>query len=260
MDLAVLFKLFTALKDWLRIHVVLGHISDCKLIFHQKRAAKHHKHVSCLPDSDQRKKMETHSDTPTIMMKTVTKFWFFKKRRQYFTIYNQVSQYLYKKNVCLFLLLCTEFKCIPETCFLFLFFSLIPAPPHPSLSSLFPFFYFVFVSFFLVLQIFYRASIFTFLHFLKLLAHPFLQPPVTFHIYLCFSSSYLFLSLRSGNWGHIWPSRTWTLQQSVKQPCRSTMFGTNRAGIFRLWKVCLLGSLTMRVVRETPGSHMSLQV
>lgn len=51
------------------------------------------------------------------------------------------------KNVCLFLLLCIEFKCIPETCFLFLFFPLIPAPPHPSLSSLFPFFYFVFVSF-----------------------------------------------------------------------------------------------------------------
>lgn len=135
MDLAVLIKLFTALKDWLRIHVVLGHISDCKLISHQKRAAKHHKHVSCLPDSDQRKKMETHSDTPTIMMKTITKFWFFKKKE---TVFHSICI----KNVCLFLLLC-----IPETCFLFLFFSLIPAPPHPSLSSLFPFFYFVFVSF-----------------------------------------------------------------------------------------------------------------
>lgn len=247
MDLAVLIKLFTALKDWLRIHVVLGHISDCKLISHQKRAAKHHKHVSCLPDSDQRKKMETHSDTPTIMMKTVTKFWFFKKKE---TVFHSICI----KNVCLFLLLC-----IPETYFLFLFFllflhHLILPCPLSSLSSI------LFLSRFAVLQIFYRASIFTFLHFLKLLAHPFLQPPVTFHIYLCFSSSYLFLSLRSGNWGHIWPSRTWTLQQSVKQPCRSTMFGTNRAGIFRLWKVCLLGSLTMRVVRETPGSHMSLQV
>lgn len=135
MDLAVLIKLFTALKDWLRIHVVLGHKSDCKLISHQKRAAKHHKHVSCLPDSDQRKKMETHSDTPTIMMKTITKFWFFKKKE---TVFHSICI----KNVCLFLLLC-----IPETCFLFLFFSLIPAPPHPSLSSLFPFFYFVFVSF-----------------------------------------------------------------------------------------------------------------
>lgn len=123
-----------------------------------------------------------------------------------------------------------------------------------------PFLLFCFCLVLLFSKFFNRASIFTFLHFLKLLAHPFLQPPVTFHIYLCFSSSYLFLSLRSGNWGHIWPSRTWTLQQSVKQPCRSTMFGTNRAGIFRLWKVCLLGSLTMRVVRETPGSHMSLQV
>lgn len=91
MDLAVLIKLFTALKDWLRIHVVLGHISDCKLISHQKRAAKHHKHVSCLPDSDQRKKMETHSDTPTIMMKTITKFWFFKKKG------DSISRYLYKK-------------------------------------------------------------------------------------------------------------------------------------------------------------------
>lgn len=117
MDLAVLLKLFTALKDWLRIHVVLGHISDCKLIFHQKRAAKHHKHVSCLPESDQRKKTETHSDTPTIMIKKVTKFLFFKKRRQYFSIHNQISQYLHKKNVYLFLLLCTELKCIPETCF-----------------------------------------------------------------------------------------------------------------------------------------------
>lgn len=97
MDLAVLIKLFTALKDWLRIHVVLGHISDCKLISHQKRAAKHHKHVSCLPDSDQRKKMETHSDTPTIMMKTVTKFWFFKKKE---TVFHSICI----KNVCLFLL------------------------------------------------------------------------------------------------------------------------------------------------------------
>lgn len=192
-------------------------------------------------------------------MKTVTKFWFFKKRRQYFTIYNQVSQYLYKKMFACF------YFCVPNLnvfqkhaffpCFFLLFLHHLILPcPLSSLSSI------LFLSCFAVLQIFYRASIFTFLHFLKLLAHPFLQPPVTFHIYLCFSSSYLFLSLRSGNWGHIWPSRTWTLQQSVKQPCRSTMFGTNRAGIFRLWKVCLLGSLTMRVVRETPGSHMSLQV
>lgn len=135
MDLALLIKLFTALKDWLRIHVVLGHISDCKLISHQKRAAKHHKHVSCLPDSDQRKKMETHSDTPTIMMKTVTKFWFFKKKE---TVFHSicikkcllVSTFVYSRNMLSFPV-----------------FSLIPAPPHPSLSSLFPFFYFVFVSF-----------------------------------------------------------------------------------------------------------------
>lgn len=167
MDLALLIKLFTALKDWLRIHVVLGHISDCKLISHQKRAAKHHKHVSCLPDSDQRKKMETHSDTPTIMMKTVTKFWFFKKKE---TVFHSICI----KNVCLFLLLC-----IPETCFLFLFFllflhHLILPCPLSSLSSI------LFLSRFAVLQIFYRASIFTFLHFLKLLAHPFLQPPCDF--------------------------------------------------------------------------------
>lgn len=142
MDLAVLLKLFTALKDWLRIHVVLGHISDCKLIFHQKRAAKHHKHVSCLPESDQRKKTETHSDTPTIMIKKVTKFLFFKKRRQYFSIHNQISQYLHKKNVYLFLLLCTELKCIPETCFffscfflLFLHHLILPCPLS-SLSSI----------------------------------------------------------------------------------------------------------------------------
>lgn len=142
--------------------------------------------------------METHSDTPTIMMKTVTKFWFFKKRRQYFTIYNQVSQYLYKKMFACF------YFCVPNlnvfqkhaffSCFFLLFLHHLILPcPLSSLSSI------LFLSRFAVLQIFYRASIFTFLPFLKLLAHPFLQPPVTFHIYLCFSSSYLFLSLRSGN-------------------------------------------------------------
>lgn len=41
-------------------------------------------------------------------------------------------------------------------------------------------------------------------------------------------------SLRSGSSGPTWPSRTWTLQPNVKQPCRSTTCGANRAGVFRL--------------------------
>lgn len=67
-------------------------------------------------------------------------------------------------------------------------------------------------------------------------------------------------SLRSGSWGHIWPSRTWTWQQSEKQPCRSTTPGGTRARAFRWSKVRHPGSLMTRVASETPGRHTLTQV
>lgn len=69
---------------------------------------------------------------------------------------------------------------------------------------------------------------------------------VLFWILLSFSLiSFSFVSLKSGSSGPTWLSRTWILLPSVKQPCRSTICGVNRAAVSRRWTVWPLGPLSI---------------
>lgn len=66
-----------------------------------------------------------------------------------------------------------------------------------------------------------------------------------FEFFCPFLSSFSFVSLKSGSSGPTWLSRTWILLPSVKQPCRSTICGVNRAAVSRRWTVWPLGSLSI---------------